>query len=137
MEYVDNILDILFACLAATNLHYNLFDEFVEDLFLLLSSDKLQDCTIDTHYGRYYKLVTGFYVNGNSTTYENIANIDNKGDKKVGDDDVRKKKDDYWEERDDSGVKDADDKKEEDDDLRKGDDKEAKDDDGRVEKNNY
>lgn len=51
--------DVSFACLAATNLHYGLYGDFVEGLSFLSISNILED-SVCTYYGQYGELVVGF-----------------------------------------------------------------------------
>lgn len=94
MEYIDNISDILFACLAEANLYYGLFNKLIKEFFFFLSSDKPKDYTINIYYRWYSKLVAGIFAISNNTIYENNTSVDNKYNKGAKNNNCRKKKDD-------------------------------------------
>lgn len=71
---------------------------------LFLPSDKPQDYTGSTYYGRCSELVTGPHVTDDSIIYEDTFDSDNKKDKGAGNDDNREEEDDNWGEGDDGGA---------------------------------
>lgn len=86
-QYVDNILTILFACLAAANLHYGLFDELVESPPFFLPSDKPEDRAVNTYYRQYSELVAVSLITSNGTIYKNVPDLDDEDDKVAEDND--------------------------------------------------
>lgn len=69
--------------------------------------------------------MAGFCITGDSIIFENISDLDNKDNKRVGNNDDGEEEDDNWEERDDRGVKSSDGKIEEEDSREKDNDKES------------
>lgn len=107
-EYINNVFAILFIFLAAANLYYGLFGEFVESSLLFLSSDKSKDYTVSTHYRQYSELMVDFCVISDSTIYKDIFDIDNKDDKRAENNDSGKEKDDNWGKKDDERARNPD-----------------------------
>ncbi len=65
-----NAVDVLFARLAAANLHYGLFGELVEGFSLLPISDIPEDLVVSTHYWQYGKLLAGSHPTSDRNCYK-------------------------------------------------------------------
>lgn len=122
-EYINNVLDISFACFTVINLYYGSFDKPVEGFSLLLSFHKPKDCVTNINYKQYDELIVGLYIINNDTIYEDIFNVDDKDDKGVGDDNSEEKNNNNWEKKDNVGVKNPDDEEKKDDNQEKKDNK--------------
>lgn len=72
-DTIENFIDtsnVLFACLAAANLYYDLFEKLVEGLFYLPISNTPENPVIGIYYRQYSELVISTRPTSNCNRYE-------------------------------------------------------------------
>ena len=107
-EYVNNVPDISFLCLAAANLHYGLFGELLEGVLLLLFPDNSKHCVFGSYYRRYGEFVAGCHPHSDANIYKDFVNMDDDNNRGARDEDGGKKEDDDRGQGDEDGGKDKD-----------------------------
>lgn len=127
MEYVNNVPAISFARFIAANLYYDLYDELVESLPLVLAFDKFEDHIVNNYYGRYGELVVGLCITGDGIIYGNTFNSDNDDDKRAKDNDGEQEENGDWR-GDNRGAKDPNSRVKEEDGWEESNDKESNED---------
>lgn len=85
IENSINALDITFACLAITSLHYGLFGELVKGFSLFSISNTFEDPIVSTYYGQYSELITGFPTFDYDYYNKNAINVYKNNDKRIVD----------------------------------------------------